>query len=252
MSLVLSALGFGGLLLGFSNASSFGLASPYIWAPAILGVLFLALYLHRQRRIEHPLTNLHIFDSWRYRVSFWAANALFASFMGITLIIPLFIENQWGGTALQAGLALLPGTVAAFIVNPLAGWLVDRIGARPVVVVASVFLAVGALSMAFIDEATPFWAIVALQGVRATGVSGLIGPLTSWGMADLPHEIMTDGSSFGTAVRQACASIGTALMVFAIAAGASAGMSLVGFHAAFAISGFFAVIVLGLAVARIR
>lgn len=133
-------------------------------------------------------------------MSFWAANALFASFMGITLIIPLFIENQWGGTALQAGLALLPGTVASFIVNPLAGWLVDRIGARPVVVVASVFLAVGAVSMAFIDEATPFWAIVALQGVRATGVSGLIGPLTSWGMADLPHEIMTDGSSFGTAV----------------------------------------------------
>ena len=56
-------------------------------------------------------------------MSFWAANALFASFMGITLIIPLFIENQWGGTALQAGLALLPGTVAAFIVNPwLVGW----------------------------------------------------------------------------------------------------------------------------------
>lgn len=252
LSLLLSALGFGGLLLGFSNASSFGLASPYIWVPAILGALFLALYLRRQKHVEHPLTNLRIFDSWRYRVSFWAANALFASFMGITLIIPLFIENQWGGTALQAGLALLPGTVAAFIVNPLAGWLVDRIGARPVVVVASVFLAVGAVSMAFIDEATPFWAIVALQGVRATGVSGLIGPLTSWGMADLPHEIMTDGSSFGTAVRQACASVGTALMVFAIAAGASAGMSLMGFHVAFAVSGAFAVMVFGLVVARVR
>ena len=252
LSLLLSALGFGGLLLGFSNASSFGLASPYIWVPAILGALFLALYLRRQKHVEHPLTNLRIFDSWRYRVSFWAANALFASFMGITLIIPLFIETQWGGTALQAGLALLPGTVAAFIVNPLAGWLVDRIGARPVVVVASMFLAVGAVSMAFIDEATPFWAIVALQGVRATGVSGLIGPLTSWGMADLPHEIMTDGSSFGTAVRQACASVGTALMVFAIAAGASAGMSLMGFHVAFAVSGAFAVMVFGLAVARVR
>ena len=251
-SLLLSALGFGGLLLGFSNASSFGLASPFIWVPIFAGVLFLVLYLRRQKRIEHPLTNLRIFDSWRYRASFWAANALFASFMGITLIIPLFIENQWGGTALQAGLALLPGTVASFIVNPLAGWLVDRIGARPVVVVASVFLAAGAVSMAFIDEQTPFWAIVALQGVRATGVSGLIGPLTSWGMADLPHSIMTDGSSFGTAVRQACASMGTALMVFAIALGASAGVPLMGFHAAFAISGVFAAVVLVLALARVR
>ncbi len=75
--------------------------------------------------------------------------------MGITLIIPLFVENQWGGTTLQAGLALLPGTVAAFVVNPLAGLLVDRIGARPVVAVAS-RSAVGAVSMVFIDESTPF------------------------------------------------------------------------------------------------
>lgn len=70
LSLLLSALGFGGLLLGFSNASSFGLASPYIWVPAILGALFLVLYLRRQKHVEHPLTNLRIFDSWRYRVSF--------------------------------------------------------------------------------------------------------------------------------------------------------------------------------------
>lgn len=58
LSLLLSALGFGGLLLGFSNASSFGLASPYIWVPAILGALFLVLYLRRQKHVEHPLTNL--------------------------------------------------------------------------------------------------------------------------------------------------------------------------------------------------
>lgn len=112
--IALSALGFGGLLLGFSNASSFGLASPHIWVPAILGVLFLVLYLRRQKHIEHPLTNLHIFDSWRYRVSFWASNALYASFMGITLIIPLFVENQWGGTALQAGLGFAAGHGGGF------------------------------------------------------------------------------------------------------------------------------------------
>ena len=79
VSLLLSALGFGGLLLGFSNASSYGFASLYIWIPVVLGALFLVLYLRRQKRIDNPLTDLRIFDSWRYRASFWAANALFAS-----------------------------------------------------------------------------------------------------------------------------------------------------------------------------
>lgn len=251
-SLVLSALGFGGLLLGCSNASSFGLASPYIWVPIVLGAAFLVLYLHRQKRIEHPLTNLAIFDSWRFRVSFWAANALFACYMGITLILPLFIEGLWGGTAFEAGLALLPGTVAAFIMNPLSGVLVDRIGARPVVVGASVFLVVGSVAMAFIDAQTPFWVIIAMQGIRATGVSGLIAPLTSWGMADLSPEIMTDGSSFSTAARQACASLGTALMVFAVTACAGMGAAELGYHLAFGLSGVFAVMVLCVALARVR
>lgn len=251
-SLALSAVGFGGLLLGFSNASSFSLESLFIWVPVVLGALCLVLYLRRQKRIEHPLTNMGIFDSWRYRASFWAANALFACYMGITLILPLFIENLWGGTALQAGLALLPGTVAAFVINPLAGVLVDKIGARPVVLTASVFLAVGSVSMAFIDASTPFWAIIVLQGIRATGVSGLIGPLTSWGMSDLPHQIMTDGSSFGTAVRQACASLGTALMVFAVTACAGIGAVELGYHVAFAVSGVFGAAVLVLSFAKVR
>lgn len=251
-SVLLSALAFGGLLLGFSNASSYELASLLVWAPVVIGAAFLVLFLRRQRRIEHPLINLHIFDSWRYCVGFWLGNALFACYLGITLILPLFIENLWGGSAFQAGLTLLPGTVAAFFINPLAGWLVDHIGARPVITVAAASLAIGAVSMAFIDAATPFWVIIVMQSFRALGVSGLIGPITSWGMADLPHEIMTDGSSFSTATRQACASLGTALMVFAITLGPVLGGAEVGYHLAFAISGVFGVAALIIALAKVR
>lgn len=248
VSLIASALGFGGLLLGFTDASSYGFKSPLVWAPVLVGVLFLVLFLRRQARVEAPLIDLGIFDSWRFRVSFWAGNSLFACYMGITLVLPLFVEGQWGGTALEAGLSLLPGTVAALVVNPVAGYLVDRIGARPVVTVGSVCLAAGAVSMAFIDEATPFWLIIVLQGIRATGVSSLIGPLTSWGLADLSHSIMTDGSSFSTAARQACAALGTALMVFAITL--LPGVS--GYHAAFAVSGVFGMLTLVLALAKVR
>lgn len=248
-SLILSALGFGGLLLGFSNASSFGATSLFVWIPVAAGAAFLMLFLRRQRRIDHPLINLDIFSSPVYRSSFWASNFLYASFLGITLILPLYVEGLWGGTAVEAGLTLLPGTVAAFVINPLAGYLTDKIGARPVVLVAATFLAVGAVSMAFLDASSPFWLIVVLQGVRATGVSGLIGPLTSWGLSELDHSIMTDGSSFGTAVRQACASLGTALMVFAITLGGGAA---VGYHVAFAISGVFALLTLVVCVARVR
>lgn len=253
LSFILSALGFGGLLLGFSNASSYHLSSPFVWIPVVVGAVVLALFVHRQKRIKHPLINLSIFSSRRFTVSFWAGNFLFASFMGVTLILPLFIENQWGGTALDAGLALLPGTFAAFFINPLAGFLTDKIGARPVVVTASVFLLVGAASMMFIDETTPFWLIVLIQGIRATGVSGLISPLTSWGMGNLLHEVMTDASSFSTATRQACASMGTALMVFMVSFAPEIGMtSLMGYQLAFAVSALFSLLMFLSAVLWVR
>lgn len=253
VSLLLSAVGFGFLLLGFSNASSFDLASPFIWAPLVIGVVGLVLFVKRQKKVDQPLINLDIFRSQKFVVSFWAGNFLFASFMGITLILPLFVEGVWGGSAFQAGLALLPGTVAAFIFNPLAGILTDKIGVRPVVFVAACCLVCGSVAMIFISDDTPFWMIVLFQGIRASGVSGLISPLTSWGMSDLSHAITTDASSFSTAARQACASMGTALMVFAVTLGsASFGSAVVGYQIAFAVSAFFAVLLFISVVSKVR
>ena len=49
---------FGGLLLAFSNASSFSFESPFIWVPLALGALFLVLFVRRQKRLEQPLIDL--------------------------------------------------------------------------------------------------------------------------------------------------------------------------------------------------
>lgn len=108
VSVILSALGFGFLLLGFSNASDAGAALLSIWVPILIGVIALVAFIRRQKRIDDPLINMDIFTLKQFVVGFWASNFLYASFMGITLIVPLFIENIWGGTALEAGLVLLP------------------------------------------------------------------------------------------------------------------------------------------------
>ena len=253
LSFMLSALGFGGLLLGFSEASSFALTSPFVWGPLVAGAVFLVLFVQRQKRVDDPLINMDIFTSKQFVVGFWASNFLYASFMGITLIVPLFIENIWGGTALEAGLVLLPGTIAALFINPLAGYLTDRFHARPVIVFFGACLAFGSVAMAFMDASTPFWLILLLQGIRACGVSGLVSPLTSWSMEELAPNRMTDASSFSTAIRQAIASMGTALMVFSITLGAQAfGSLLFGFQLALGLSGVFALALFVIALVRVR
>ena len=244
-SFALSTLGFGGLLLGFTNAASMGLSDALVWAPVVVGAACLVLFVRRQKRIEHPLIDMRIFGSAEYRASFVAQNCLFASFMGITLVVPLYVQGLCGLSALEAGIVFVPATILAVAVNPLAGLLSDKVGVRPVTVCAAVLLTGGAVSMAFVDESTPLWAVTLMQTVRGLGVSALIGPLNSWGMSGLPHEIMMDGSAFFAAARQACASLGTALMVLAVSAlSVSAAPPATAYQAAFALSALFSASVL--------
>ena len=90
-SLALSTLGFGGLLLAASNAANMPLSSEGVWVPALSGACCVAAFLVRQNRISHPLIYLGVFRARQYRAAFVAQNCLFASFMGITLIVPLFV-----------------------------------------------------------------------------------------------------------------------------------------------------------------
>lgn len=256
ISFLLSTLGFGGLLLGFSNAANMALAEPAVWVPVVIGAICLVWFVMRQKRIQHPLITMDIFRSRTYVISFVAQNCLFASFMGITLILPLFVINTMQLTPVDAGLVFLPVTILAIVFNPLAGILCDKIGARPVIVCASIFLFVGAFALAFVDEATPFWLVTLWQVIRGIGVSSLIGPLNSWGMGGLEPRTMIDASAFFTTTRQASASFGTALMMLLLAVCGSTmtvgAASAFGFHLAFGLSAAFSLAVLACAVFFVR
>lgn len=240
LSALLSTVGFGCVLLSFSTAAYRPITDPAIWMGLVVGIACVSWFVLRQRRIKHPLIHMSIFKSHTYVVSFIAQNLLNASFMGITLILPLFIVNVAQMTPVDAGLVFLPTTILAAVFNPLAGILSDKIGPRPVIVVSAFLLVAGSGAMAFITADTPFWLITALQVVRGIGVSSIIGPLNSWGMHKLPVENMIDGSAFFTTVRQACASFGTALMMLLISVVGGA----LGYNLALGLSALFAVGVL--------
>ncbi len=250
LSLALSTVGFGGLLLGFTDAASLGFGSFQVIIPLVLGIACLILFITRQQRIEHPLISMQIMSHGRYVASLIGQCSLFASFMGITLIIPLFVQNICGLSALDAGIVFIPATVLAVVFNPLGGILSDKIGARPVIIGGAACLTVGAVSMIFVDASTPLWLLTLMQTIRGIGVSTIIGPFISWGMGGLPGPLMGDGSTFFVTLRQACASFGTALMMLIITALASAGAF--GYQMAFAFSAVLSAVVFLIALTKVR
>lgn len=256
-SFVLSTFGFGGILLGLSQASAYGLKSAFTWLPVAIGAACLALFLLRQRSVPNPLMDLRIFKSASFRSGLLASVFLFACYMGVTLVIPLFVEDVLGGTSLDAGLVILPTTFTALLVNPLAGWLADRVGMRVVTLTFGLFLAAGSIACAFVGVDTPLWALSLFQAIRAIGVSGLVGPLLTFMLSQLAGTLVAHGSSASVIIRQVAATFGTAIMVLCITAlipmaqysGASVALP---YQAAFAFSAAMGVACLATIAARVK
>lgn len=256
-SFILSTLGFGGVLLGLSQASTYGFASMWVWVPVAVGVVCLFLFVRRQRHVEYPLMDLHIFESRQFNAGLMAAVFLFACYMGVTLVIPLYVQDVLGGTSLDAGLVTFPTVFTAILVNPLSGILADKTSPRFSALIFGTFLAVGAVLCCFVGDDTPLWMLSIWQTLRAIGVSGLIGPLLTFSLAGLKGPLIGHGSSAQVVIRQVAATFGTAIMVFCVAAllpfaaDGTVGAA-VPYQVAFAFSALMGVASLGLIITRVK
>lgn len=108
VSLSLSTLGLGGVAAGLQRCFQLRPKQPLCMVPLVAGAALCVAFIVRQKRLESPLIDLGVFRSARFNAGFAAQNLLFASFMGVTLVVPLYVEGLCGGTALQAGMVLLP------------------------------------------------------------------------------------------------------------------------------------------------
>ncbi len=257
LSFILSTLGFGGVLLGLSQASTYGFASMWVWIPVAVGVVCLFLFVRRQRHVEYPLMDLRIFESRQFNAGLMAAVFLFACYMGVTLVIPLYVQDVLGGTSLDAGLVTFPTVFTAILVNPLSGILADKTSPRFSALIFGTFLAVGAVLCCFVGDDTPLWMLSVWQTLRAIGVSGLIGPLLTFSLAGLKGPLIGHGSSAQVVIRQVAATFGTAIMVFCVAAllpfaADGAIGAAVPYQVAFAFSALMGIASLGLIITRVK
>ena len=73
----------------------------------------------------------------------FAATALYFSVGGLSFpVLPRLVEQEPGGSKADIGLAFGVFAIGMLLVRPFAGWLLDRVGRRPVMLGGSVSVAV--------------------------------------------------------------------------------------------------------------
>ena len=91
LSIILSTLGFGGLLYGFSIAGHSGWFSGQVGATMIIGLVGLVLFIYRQSRLEQPILEFKVFKNKVFTFTTILGMVIFAAMIGGAGILPLLM-----------------------------------------------------------------------------------------------------------------------------------------------------------------
>lgn len=135
-----------------------GVVNAALIAASVVGA---ALFVLRQRRAAFPLIRPAAFRREGFPTSL-AANVLVATVIMVTLVVgPFYLSRTLGLGPAQVGFVLAIGPVVSVLTGFLAGRLVDRFGAAPMVAAGLATMATGAVAMPV------FSALVGLPGYIA-------------------------------------------------------------------------------------
>jgi EmrB/QacA subfamily drug resistance transporter len=154
------------IMLGLTWANDDGWSSARVLGGLAVGVALLPLFVAAERRISHPLVDLSLFRSGTFVAACLAAALSSMAIFGSQPYQSLFLQNTWGFSPLQGGLAFIPATALVALMMPVSGVLGQRLGRRLRLVVIAGSLAV----------AGSFLLVLRLDA-QSGYADGLLGPL---------------------------------------------------------------------------
>jgi len=210
---IFSTIGFGGLLYGFSDASSDGWDNPRVVASLAVGALFLVLFIWRELRAEKPILEFRVFKYSMFSLT-TAINMIvtMAMFSGMVLL-PIFLQTIRGFTPMEAGLLMLPGALVMGVMSPITGAIFDRIGARWLSVAGLLITTVTTYDLSHLTTETSYQHMLLIYTIRSFGMSLMMMPIQTAGLNQLPIRLNAHGSAMSQSLRNIAGAMGTALLV---------------------------------------
>ncbi len=185
-------------------------SSPLIDTCFILALVALALFVVRELTAEVPAVDIGLFRDPVFLSGTLIGAIMFAMLMSLTFLLPLFMEEILGFTAMQAGLALLPRTIVMMVGMPIVGRLYNRVSPRLFVAFGVVCFCVSAYMMSQYTLDTDPHGIIAALAIQGVGFACLWVPLTTVALSTIPRHKLADATGSNSLLRQIGGSIGLA------------------------------------------
>ncbi|HDF1509250.1 TPA: DHA2 family efflux MFS transporter permease subunit [Staphylococcus aureus] len=211
--IIFSTIGFGALLYGFSEAGNKGWGSVEIETMFAIGIIFIILFVIRELRMKAPMLNLEVLKFPTFTLTTVINTVVMLSLYGGMILLPIYLQNLRGFSALDSGLLLLPGSLIMGLLGPFAGKLLDTIGLKPLAIFGIAVMTYATWELTKLNMDTPYMTIMGIYVLRSFGMAFIMMPMVTAAINALPGRLASHGNAFLNTMRQLAGSIGTAILV---------------------------------------
>ncbi|CAM4452842.1 DHA2 family efflux MFS transporter permease subunit [Paenibacillus macerans] len=215
LSVILSTLGFGGVVFGFSKAGEgdAGWTSPIVIASIAIGLVALALFVLRQLFMREPMMNLRVFKYPMFIVGLLLVLTCMMIILSSMIVLPMYLQQGMKLSPFTAGLMLLPGSALNGFLSPRMGKLFDKYGPKWLVLPGLVVVAAALWFFSGVTPVTSVFFIVALHICLMIGISMVFMPAQTNGLNQLPPELYPHGTAVMNTLQQVAGAVGTAVAI---------------------------------------
>ncbi|WP_050616781.1 DHA2 family efflux MFS transporter permease subunit [Bacillus testis] len=213
LSVVLSTIGFGGVVYGVSVAGDLGWTSTTVLATIVVGLIALLLFVIRQTKMEHPMLNLKAFKYPMFVLGLGMNMITFLNMLSMLVILPMFMQMALAVSAFVTGLIMLPGSLLNCVLAPKIGQLFDKYGPRAVITPGTFMVVIGYGLYAMYGTETALWIMVVTHIIMMLGIGMVLASVQTNTLNALPKQFYPDGIAITQTSQQVSGAIGIAVMV---------------------------------------
>jgi EmrB/QacA subfamily drug resistance transporter len=230
---VLAALGFPLVMYALNAGPGDGWASPVILTAVMAGLALLTAFTRAELRAVEPMLQLRILGNRLFRAASLQCAAGSAGFVGTLFLVPLFLQNGLGYSALHSGLSTFPEALGGMAGIQISSRLYRRTGPRRLMVAGLLGAAVPIALMGTLGRADANWAMPALMLVTGMLFGFSMAPAQTASFATISAEQTGQAMTLFSVQRQVGQALGVAVLATVIAADRPVPPDLTGYHLAF-------------------
>ncbi|MGX7174267.1 MFS transporter [Enterococcus ratti] len=186
------------------------------WIALLIAVVGAILFYHRNHSTKQPLIQLSIFTNKTFSLFLFSFLVYQFLLLGVSFILPNFIQIVQGNNSFIAGLSMLPGAAIGAILSPFSGKLLDHYGPKKPIFAGLLLSLIGWSALVFFLGHASLPLLVACHVIYMIGIGLSYSNMMTTGMNALADKYQGDGNAVFNTLQQFSGAVATSLVAIII------------------------------------